>query len=307
MTTALPAKDLPSDVSYSALFSPNIVYSYFEHVNKVPFKYEALDFSIANAWWLCEASFLGYVRDEAFVQENLARAGLPRVQFFNCRGTQCYVAHNAAFILVAFRGTERDEFEDIRVDLKFTLMASETSGKVHRGFKNALDAVWPDLSRYLSHLHSESSAGRRRVWMTGHSMGGALAVLAGARFVNVQGIYTFGCPRVGNARYRRDYPVRCYRVVNHNDIVPHLPPPLFYRHVGKLIYIDRNGRLHVAGGAARSWPDRVKSGLWYMYRIFKKMGWKAYPRVLLDPVMDHAPVFYATHLWNALVENERSC
>src|SRR5262249_54451343 len=89
--------------------------------------------------------------------------------------------------------------------------------------------------------------GAKPVWLTGHSLGAALATLAAARWAaghRVQGLYTFGSPRVGNAAFAATVPGPCYRFVNNNDVVTRLPPPgLFagYRHVGVLKYIRTDG------------------------------------------------------------------
>jgi predicted lipase len=77
-----------------------------------------------------------------------------------------------------------------------------------------------------------------RILATGHSLGGALSVIAGLRLkakFNVKVVvHNFGCPRIGNAAMAQFIFTRVdtiYRVVHNKDIVPHLPPePLEYRH-----------------------------------------------------------------------------
>src|SRR5690606_37727833 len=69
--------------------------------------------------------------------------------------------------------------------------------------------------------------------LTGHSLGGALAVLATAVLkiglrMPVAGVYTYGQPRVGDAEFCRVYDQVLkditFRYVNDADVVPHLPP-----------------------------------------------------------------------------------
>jgi len=74
--------------------------------------------------------------------------------------------------------------------------------KVHSGFYHALNSVWGELYQevtLLQALHPEFA-----LQVTGHSMGAALAQLAGARF-SAKGIDTFminfGQPRIGNEAY----------------------------------------------------------------------------------------------------------
>jgi hypothetical protein len=69
------------------------------------FRHEAGGFEPVNAWWLAEAATLVY-GDEQFVAPRFSDAGLPKVVLINKVGTQCYVASNEHFSVVAFRGTE---------------------------------------------------------------------------------------------------------------------------------------------------------------------------------------------------------
>ncbi len=77
-----------------------------------------------------------------------------------------------------------------------------------------------------------------RLYITGHSLGGALAVLAAAYLYRAHpdaqinkvlgGVYTFGQPMVGDAAFAascdRDFGPLLFRHIFHNDIVPHWPP-----------------------------------------------------------------------------------
>ncbi len=66
--------------------------------------------------------------------------------------------------------------------------------------------------------------------MTGHGLGGALAVIAATDikqlYQNADAVYTFGQPRVGNDQFASYYSKtvpETYRIINYADIVPHLP------------------------------------------------------------------------------------
>src|SRR5262249_28042845 len=118
------------------------------------------------------------------------------------------------------------------------------TGKVHEGFRDALDVVWPDLEARLAKI----SPGRQ-VWFSGHSLGAALATLAADRYVNTRGVCTFGSPRVGDPAFAKAFDTRLagrsLRFVNDNDVVPHVPPPLPtpYRHVETTRCIAPDGRV----------------------------------------------------------------
>jgi triacylglycerol lipase len=89
------------------------------------------------------------------------------------------------------------------------------------------------------------------VYVTGHSLGGALALMATAELANHQdasirdsiaACYTFGCPRAGDASFDQYVKVPLYRVTNGVDLVPAVPPFfLGYRHVGDTRYFGAAG------------------------------------------------------------------
>jgi hypothetical protein len=115
--------------------------------------------------------------------------------------------------------------------------------------------------------------GDRPLFLTGHSMGGALAVLTACRLARAGrpaiATYTFGSPRIGDAAFCAGYALPTYRVVNRLDLVPEMPlasmkrllpeRPRFtnekvlaklkqladrapcYGHVNTFVYIDRDG------------------------------------------------------------------
>nr|WP_090580074.1 lipase family protein [Nitrosomonas sp. Nm58] len=83
-------------------------------------------------------------------------------------------------MLVAFRGTEPDDLKDWLTDAQFDLTdgsIKNIKNKVHRGFHEALNAAWPQLEGAIADLRTHNQA----IWVTGHSLGAALATLAVAR------------------------------------------------------------------------------------------------------------------------------
>ncbi|CAJ0939140.1 unnamed protein product, partial [Mesorhabditis belari] len=133
-------------------------------------------------------------------------------------------------LILVFRGTKT------KVQLLLEGWMSQTDGadffqmgNVNKYFLNAHNVLWAPMERVLTHPLYQNYA----VTITGHSLGGALAALAAARTVK-QGIrqsgqvrlVTFGEPRVGSAKFAKNFDQlvpNSYRVVFRADIVPHLP------------------------------------------------------------------------------------
>ena len=282
-------KELPHDHSFRGLFGPQRDYPYFEGAATWPFE-PASGFDAAQAWWLAEASLLSYVRERDFVAAAWARAGFDTVAFFSERSTHAFAADNGAVCLVVFRGTESDGFEDFKTDLRF-LLTTEPGGRVHRGFQEALDLIWPALAVHLLD---------RPCWFGGHSLGAGLATLAAARHGATQALYTFGSPRVGDAKFRDAFPAPAYRIVNNNDIVTRVPPPIFYHHVGVLKYFDAQRRLRDEPGLWDRVHDQVAGHTARAKENLRR--WRAgdFKAIVVDSLVDHSPLHYAIHTWNAL-------
>jgi triacylglycerol lipase len=110
---------------------------------------------------------------------------------------------------------------------------------------------------------------------------------------NPAGLFTFGSPRVGSRRYVNHchFP-EYYRWVNNNDIVTRVPPIwLGYRHAGRLMYFDCNGKFRRMTKAQRA-KDRWR-GIW---RGIKR--WR------IDPFSDHLSSGYIQYLAEAVAAEE---
>lgn len=86
---------------------------------------------------------------------------------------------------------------------------------------------------------ADDGAGPRQLFIVGHSLGGAIALMAAAYLdtqlgIHAAGVYTFGCPMIGDASWAKVYGPRdvTQRYENSGDIVPTLPFGLTWRHVG---------------------------------------------------------------------------
>lgn len=207
-----------------------------------------------NAYALGAAANLAYA-DEATIIKTTKTWGLSKAKFIARRETQLFIAGNQQFIIVAFRGTEPSKIKDWMTDADIEKCAGPFGSLVHSGFDRALGYVWDELVTTLRQFQDQGQS----LWITGHSLGAALATLAtaylrdsGRRLSDpkdkpVNGLYTFGCPRTGNHDFERafnqDSGARIFRFVNNNDIVTRVPPREFdYSHVGKLLYFSSGGK-----------------------------------------------------------------
>ena len=197
---------------------------------------------------LGESAALVYL-PAADVQKQMKKWNLELCEFFDTADTQAFLARTAAedgTMILAFRGTSslKDWMTDVDINL-----VNGPGGKVHDGFLCALNSIWRRLAKLM-----DATRGHRKLWITGHSLGGALATLATAKFrlelaQPVSGLYTFGSPRVGNEEFARnfdaDFYYQYYRMVNNNDVVPRIPFRLMsYRHVGIFKYFDITGKVN---------------------------------------------------------------
>ena len=212
-------------------------------------------FDLTNARALARASQLAY-REKADVLRILKSWGFPSSQFFSGpkTGTQGFVAGNQDVILVAFRGTEVKQLEDLKTDLDFGLVPGKGGGHVHGGFKKALEEVSDAMALSLQELRDNDQP----VFVTGHSLGAALAGLAvgasNTKHTEIAGLYTYGMPRVGNKTFAEKFKARfgrrTFRFVNNNDIVTRLPPgAIGYKHVGVVKYLNSEARERILGVA----------------------------------------------------------
>jgi Lipase (class 3) len=136
------------------------------------------------------------------------------------------------FAVLAFRGTEGKELLDTDLNLRLVPLPGISGVMVHCGFLEVFNRCRNEIEAAVD----ESVPSTLRLYITGHSLGGALAQIASAALDrdNLAACYTFGSPRVGTTGF--DEQVKCphYRVINNWDLVPGLPLAFFrgYRHNG---------------------------------------------------------------------------
>jgi triacylglycerol lipase len=234
----------------------------------LPFNAHTTNWDADNALALACASNIAYTLDPSAAAVSVQDTfGFGNFRPFNIIDTQGFVWGNEEAIIVAFRGTEpanmRDWMADIDiapVNFNYLFPSAPDIGHVHNGFGHAFRDVAAEIFRTVALFQTKGQS----LWFTGHSLGGALAVIATAvcLFDNstrlpVNGLYTYGQPRVGDSifvgNFEQRFKRKTFRFVNDADIVTRIPPrSLGYATEGQLIYFDDHGVAHTD----ESWWNR---------------------------------------------------
>ena len=202
-------------------------------------------YSDRTAWFMARCSELAYVQFEASqeqqLRDSLKDLGLEFVRGFSRNATCAFLARNDRFAVLAFRGTTKD-YRNILTDIDIRFYRDKSGARIADGFSKAYALLQDDIAAAVGALGLSLP-----LYITGHSLGGALAVIASIRIRpsdRIAACYTYGCPRVGNAEFANLlWKVPVYRQVHSSDIVPRVPFAFGYRQVGDLRYIKRSGAL----------------------------------------------------------------
>ncbi len=272
------------------------------------------DFDLRKAFLIANACEITYLKDQK-VLDTIKDMGIEFYQFANSEGsgggqdTQVFLASTDHYTLICFRGTQG--WRDWKTNLAMQSAPLEVvtgsniidkireTGYVHGGFLSAWRDVEKSVVSYLAKRGAtpDDPEGKRErkvchdILLGGHSLGGALAILAGidlkSRGYRVLGIYTFGSPRVATPSFRKMFDAhsdafpKIHRYLFKDDVVPEIPPG--FLHLGTEKYSSQMGTL---GQVARSW--------W---------RWITASTVNLDAVADHSMENYVNTLVKIVTDN----
>lgn len=223
----------------------------------------------------------------AYMDEKEATRHVHFLGYTNCKlievqGAQCLFLENSERIVLAFRGTEPDEKNDLVADIKAWKTKARTVGSVHDGFYDEVEKLWKTIIRHINYGDRE----QKKLYICGHSLGGAMATLASSRLKDrIVACYTYGSPRVGNGIWVKENAFTHHRYVNNNDVVPKVPLRLMgFEHHGELHYINFYGNVRQC-----TWWQRTKDQLRGRWRAICK--WQFF-----DGVFDHNISLYEDKL-----------
>lgn len=219
-------------------------------------------------WVFSNLAHIAYFREQD-VETFMQKLGATSVTFYSNDGAQAYLAKWNDKAVLAFRGTQLMEHldkkyehlgfiqkmlihmlirlpvntfklplfnNDVIADLTFChARLTRTRGvKVHSGFLSETKKLWKQITRDIRRFEGELP-----LWVTGHSLGGAMALITAMKYP-VEGVYSFGSPRVGRGIKKVVSLDKHNRYVNGDDIVTTLPPSWFsyYLHHGSLRHME---------------------------------------------------------------------
>ncbi len=157
-----------------------------------------------------------------------------------------YVATKGKDAYLVFRGTATPREWMFDANIRTVPYRLEGWGKVSNGFLNIYNRCRDSFIKKLGKLGPDF-----QLYITGHSLGGAMSLLALPDVVastpfKTPILYNYGCPRVGDNDFVQAYNnlpgKKSFRVVNTSDIVASIPLPVlvsgliglpagFYSHV----------------------------------------------------------------------------
>src|SRR5210317_480940 len=187
------------------------------------------EFDLELAVKLAGLSQAAYFTPKSFIHKIRALGlGQYKYQMIENNGTQCYVVYSITEkkIFITWRGTEVSEM---------------------------VDKVYPKLRNYIKEIINRNSNSWFDIYVTGHSLGGAGALISTNRLEDEEGFtirccYTYGGPRVGAWNFKDFVKTPVWRVRNNNDVVTKVPLAMMgFRHIGRLCYLSQRKKIFIGG------------------------------------------------------------
>ena len=247
--------------------------------------------TISQMTFIERSAFFATLSNYAYKNLAFMRVQFPSytIQLFSHNGADVYTLEDAHDFIVICRGTEVKQFSDVRADLSIS-RTSTPHGKLHIGFNHYVDHIWESILAQGKRACWQEKA----VWMTGHSLGAAMATILAYRFATrdnlaaPKALFTYGSPRVGNrvfVNYTNTLSYEHHRWVNDGDIVTKIPFAPWFYHSGTMHHIDANGYVT---------PFYKKASLWHRIKnLIKSHG---IARMLYQDTQDHSSDLYRNYL-----------
>jgi len=254
-----------------------------------------------NAYWMARLSKEVYTKksqrdqlpDEEKILKSLQKDDGKFMSVFGVdkNSAQAALVEHSDYLCMVFRGT--NEIEDWLDNLN-AFGTKELFGEFHRGFWFSLEDVWAPINDRCRELQKIKP---RPVFITGHSLGGAMATIAASKFIHEDkpftSVYTFGQPRALTRDTALIFNVECksryFRFHNNNDMVTRVPARVMgYSHIGTYLYITEEHTIH------------KDVGYWFRFVDYVDGALSAVREKGLDAFEDHYMEKYlaAVEAWN---------
>ena len=191
--------------------------------------------------------------------------GFTTTEFYDKDGAQAYRFMSKANLVIACRGTQPTEFNDLKADLKALPVLAETVSRVHRGFKAEVDELWPMIKEDIDRKANL----KKELWFCGHSLGAAMATIMSSR-AKFDGAL--------------NDPIELF------DIVTTVPPAfLGFKHHGTENYLNAYGLIRTPTG-------------WQLFKDKWRGIWMGLKQGKIDSFSDHSIDEYIKHIESALAK-----
>ena len=241
-----------------------------------------------NAYWMARLSKEVYLTtsdddqmpDKTKILKNLQEDDEKFVSVTGAdkNSAQAALVEHKEYLCMVFRGT--NELSDWLDNIN-AFPTKELFGEFHRGFWNSVADVWEPIYEKYQTLREEK---KRPLFITGHSLGGAMATIAAAKLVHEDkpfaGVYTFGQPRTMTRDTSLIFDAKCeprfFRFHNNNDLVTRIPARLMgYTHIGTYLYISAEKSIH------------QEVGFWFKFVDYIDGAIEAVKEEGIDAIADH--------------------
>jgi predicted lipase len=188
----------------------------------------------------CAAAYQkDYCTSKEFFTEDSVKTQIVQLHEDNEKKPRGFIRITSASTVISVAGTQ--DLEDAWKDAQASHVTFMGRFGVHKGFHGEYKTIWPTVRKYLPY--------KAPLYITGHSLGGAIATLLAA---SVKANYdidpvvaTFGSPTVGDPEFAAFYNwliQRSIRVVHAWDIVPRWPRGHRWAHVADELHLSDRGR-----------------------------------------------------------------
>jgi len=198
--------------------------------------------------------------DSSICRQIQEEIGLREVEQFQFQSSKWYGISGLSgyfknYPVIAFKGSNSkdDWVKNIKLFHEYQLLSwkkqapyGSITGKVHSGFNTAVNSNLCHLKSLVKNKYSQEC---REIILTGHSLGGAIAILTAAAFSKdddfrcQKTVYTYASPRVGDKEFRNNFEylkeIKHYRFEYGYDSVPHLPLARPFNFLARQIRLGR--------------------------------------------------------------------